>query len=51
MRSENFSEFTGKHLCLSLSFRSFQAAALLKKRLQHKCLSVNFTKFLRTPIS
>ena len=43
IRSENFSEFTGKHLCLSLSFRSFQPAALLKRDFS--------TKFLRTPIS
>ena len=41
---ENFSKFTGKHLCQGL-----RPATLLKKRLWHKCFPVNFTKFLRTP--
>ena len=47
----NFAKFTGKHLCQSLSFLiKLQAAAtLLKKRLLHRCFSVNFAKFLRTP--
>ena len=34
----NFVKFTGKHLCQSL----------LKKRLCHRCCSLNFTKFLKT---
>ena len=40
----NFSKFTGKHLCQSLLY----FAILLKKRLWHRCLPVNFAKFLRT---
>ena len=35
---------TGKHLCLSLL-----ACNSFKKRLQYRCFSVKFTKFLRTP--
>ena len=48
----NFAKFTGKHLCQSLFFNkvvNFKVATLLKKRLWHRCLPVNFTKFLRTP--
>ena len=37
----NLTKFTGKHLCQSLFF--------IKKRLWHRCFSVNFVKFLRTP--
>ena len=47
----NFAKFTGKHLCQSLFFNKVAAlgpATLLKKRLWHRCLSVNFAKFLRT---
>ena len=40
----NLAKFTGKHLCQSL-----EACNLIKKRLWHRCFSVNFTKFLRTP--
>ena len=36
----NLAKFTGKHL---------SPAALLKKRLWHRCFPVNFVKFLRTP--
>ena len=36
----NFTKFTGKYLDLP--------ATLLKKRLWHRCLPVNFVKFLRT---
>ena len=39
----NVAKFTGKHLCQSL-FR----ATLLRRRLWHRCFSVNFAKFLRT---
>ena len=41
----NFTKFTRKHLCQSLSLRP---ATLLKKRLSHWCFPVNFAKFLRT---
>ena len=49
----NFTEFTGKHLCKSLSFNKvagFRPATLLKERLWHRCCLVNFAKFLRTPL-
>ena len=48
----NFAKFTGKHLCQSLFFNKvadLRSAALLKKRLWHRCFPVNFEKFLRTP--
>ena len=48
----NFAKFTGKHLCKSLFFNKvagLRPATLLKKRLWHRCFSVNFAKFLRTP--
>ena len=38
----NFAKFTGNHLCL-------RPATLLKKRAWHRCFTVNFAKFLRTP--
>ena len=41
---KNFSKFTEKHLCQSL-----RPATLLKKRLWHRCLPVNFEKILRRP--
>ena len=47
----NFAKFTGKHLCQSLFFNKvadLRPATLLKKRLWHRCFSVNFAKFLRT---
>ena len=49
---KNFTKFTGKHLCQSLFFNKvagLRPAALLKKRLWHRCFPVNFVKFLRTP--
>ena len=49
---ENFTKFTGKHLCQSLFFdkvAGLRAATLLKKRLWHRCFPANFVKFLRTP--
>ena len=49
---KNFAKFTGKHLCQSLFFykvAGLRNATLLKKRLWHRCLTVNFAKFLRTP--
>ena len=48
----NFAKFTGKYLCQSLFFNKvagLRPATLLKKRLWHRCLPVNFGKFLRTP--
>ena len=48
----NFAKFTGKQLCQSLFFNKvagMKPATLLKKRLCHRCFSVNFAKFLRTP--
>ena len=42
----NFAKLTGKHLCQSVSHRP---AALLKKRLWHRCFPVNFAQFSRTP--
>ena len=45
---KNFAIFTGKHLC-------WKACHFIKKRLQHKCFTVNITKFknnffYRTPL-
>ena len=48
---KNFTKFRGKHLCQSFLFNKvagLRPANLLKKRLRHKCFSVNFVKFLRT---
>ena len=48
----NFAKFTGKRLCQSLFFNKvagLQACNFIKKRLRHKCFSVNFAQFLRTP--
>ena len=46
---ENFASFTGKHLSWSLFGVSPNGLQLYKKMLQHRCFSVEFTKFLRTP--
>ena len=48
----NIGKFTGKHMRQSLFFNKISGlkfATLLKKRLWHRCLPVNFAKFLRTP--
>ena len=48
---KSFAKFTGKHLWQSLSFdklANYRLAPLLKKRLQHRCFHMNFTKFLQT---
>ena len=48
---ENFTKFTGKHLCQSLFFNKvvgLSPATLLKKELWHGCFPVNFAKFSRT---
>ena len=47
---ENFTKFTGKHLCQSLFFNKvagLRSATLLKKRLWYRCFPVNFVKYLR----
>ena len=49
----NFTKFTGKHLCQSLSLNKvsgLRPETLLKKRLWHRCFPVNFEKLLRTLI-
>ena len=40
----SFANFTGKHLCWSLFLKNLQAEA----RLQGRCFSVKFAKFLGT---
>ena len=48
----NLTKFTGKHLCQSIFFNKIaglRPVTLLKKRLWHRCFSVNFAKLLRTP--
>ena len=47
----NFANFIGKQLCQNLFFNKvagLRLATLLKKRLWHRCFTVNFAKFLRT---
>ena len=47
----NFTNFTAKHLCQSLFVNKaagLTPATLLKKRLWHRCFSMNFVTFLRT---
>ena len=48
---KNYIKFTRKHLCRSLFLNKvadLRTATLLKKRLWHRCFSVNFAKFLKT---
>ena len=48
----NLAKFTGKQLYQSFFFDKvggLSPAFLLEKRLWHRCFSVNFAKFLRTP--
>ena len=48
----NFTKSTGKHLCQSLFFNKVAGLGpptLLKKKLWHIRVPVNFVKFLRTP--
>ena len=50
---KNFTKFTGKHLCQSLLFTKdagLRPATLLKMRPCHGSFTVNFVKFLRTPL-
>ena len=47
---ENFTKFTGKHLCWSLFFNKvagLRPESILKKRLQHRCFPLNLVKFLK----
>ena len=51
---KNFGKSTGKHLCHGLFFNkvaALRSATLLKKRLWHRCFSVNLAKFLRIPFA
>ena len=45
---QNFAKLKGKHMWQSLFFNK---VALLKKRLWHRCFSVNFAKFLTIPLN
>ena len=50
---KNFPKMTGKHLCRGLFIDKtpgIYRATLLKERLRHSCLPVNFAKSLRTLI-
>ena len=49
---KKFTKFIGKHLCRSLFLNKvvgLRSATLLKKRLWHRCFSVKFVRFLKTP--
>ena len=46
---KNFSKFPGKHLCQGLFFNKVAGPRAEKKRLWHRCFTVNSAKFLRTP--
>ena len=50
-----FAKLKGKHLCKSLFFNKVTGLPefynFVKKKLWHRCLSVNFVKFLRTTFS
>ena len=46
--SKNTPSFTEHLQWLILTFSGFQPATLLKKRLRHRCFSLDFAKFLRT---
>ena len=51
---KSFTKFTGKHLWQNLSIdklANYRLAALFKKRLQQRCLHVNFLEFLWTAFS
>ena len=48
----NLTKLTGKQMCQSLfvnKVAGLKSAVLLKKRLWHRYLPVNFAKFLSTP--
>ena len=44
---KKFTNFIRKHLCWSLFLIKLQA---IKKKLQHRCFTMKFAKFLRTPM-
>ena len=49
---KNFVKFTGKHLRRSLFLNTvadLRPTILLRKRLRHRCFSVNFAKVLKKP--
>ena len=51
---KNFAKFAGKGLCWNLFFNkaaNLRPATLFKKRLQHRCFLVNFSKFSRRSFS
>ena len=50
---KHFAIFTGKHLLLESLFKKvadLKPCNFIKKKLQHRCFSVNIAEFLRTPI-
>ena len=50
---KNFAKLTKKHLRRSLflnKIATWRSATLLKQVIRHRCLSVNFGQFLKTPI-
>ena len=47
---EKFAKITGKHMCWNFFYIGLRACNSIKKKLQHRCFHVNFTKFLRIPI-
>ena len=50
---ENFTKFTGKHLCQSVFFNKvvcLRPATFFKRKLWHRCFPVNFAKFQGTPL-
>ena len=46
---KSLTKFTRKHLWRVWCTPGLWSATLLKKRLRHRCFSVNFVKSLRTP--
>ena len=44
-----FLQNSQENTCARVSFGRLRPATLLKKRLQHRCLRLNFAKFLVTP--
>ena len=48
----NFAKFTRKYLYQSIFYERcrLEACNFIKKQIRHKCFSVDFAKFLRTPL-
>ena len=46
---KKFTKFTIKQLCRCLVLKKAACCKVINKRLLHRCFSVSFTKFLRTP--